>query len=151
MRKVFYSILIVIWMVIIFCFSNQPASDSTELSDGFISNTIGNVYKLIDKNVSSDELNRVKNNFTYPIRKLAHFTIYFTLGILVAFLVCEYNIDFYKSILISLLVCFLYSISDEFHQLFINGRSGQVFDVFIDTCGSFTGICLFNKLFRKKV
>ena len=150
-RKVIYSILIVLWMGLIFSLSNQPASDSTELSDGFISNTIGNVYKVFNKNISSDELNDIKVKYTHPVRKMAHFTIYMILGILVTLLVREYNVSFYKCLFISLLVCLLYSISDEVHQLFVSGRSGEIRDVLIDTSGSFIGIFIFNKLFRKKV
>ena len=138
-------------MSFIFCLSNQPAVDSTELSDGFISNTIGNVYKLFNRNISSEELNEIKIKYTHPVRKMAHFTIYMILGILVTLLVREYNVSFYKCLIISLLVCLLYSISDEIHQLFVLGRSGEVIDVLIDTSGSFIGIYIFNKLFKKKV
>lgn len=138
-------------MSVIFSLSNQPASDSTELSDGFISNTIGNVYKVFNKNIGSDELNEIKVKYTHLVRKMAHFTIYMILGILVTLLVREYNISFYKCLFISLLVCLLYSISDEIHQLFVMGRSGEIKDVLIDTSGSFIGIFVFNKLFRKKV
>ena len=151
MKKVIYSILIVLWMSVIFCLSNQPAIDSTELSDGFISNTIGNVYKFFNKNISSDELNEIKVKYTHPVRKMAHFTIYMILGILVTLLVREYNVSFNKCLSISLLVCLLYSISDEVHQLFVIGRSGEILDVLIDTSGSFIGIFIFNNLFRKKV
>lgn len=151
MKKVIYSILIVLWMGIIFSLSNQPAIDSTELSDGFISNTIGNVYKFFNKNISSDELNEIKVKYTHPVRKMAHFTIYMILGILVTLLVREYNVSFNKCLFISLLVCLLYSISDEVHQLFVIGRSGEIRDVLIDTSGSFIGIFIFNNLFRKKV
>lgn len=151
MKKVIYSIFIVLWMGVIFCLSNQPAIDSSELSDGFISNTIGNVYKFFNKNISSDELNEIKIKYTHPVRKMAHFTIYMILGILVTLLVREYNVSFNKCLFISLLVCLLYSISDEVHQLFVIGRSGEILDVLIDTSGSFIGIFVFNKLFRKKV
>ena len=151
MRKVIYSILIVLWMSVIFCLSNQPAIDSTELSDGFISNTIGNVYKFFNKNINSNELNEIKVKYTHPVRKMAHFTIYMILGILVTLLVREYNVSFNKCLFISLLVCLLYSISDEVHQLFVIGRSGEIRDVLIDTSGSFVGIFIFNNLFRKKV
>lgn len=138
-------------MSVIFCLSNQPAIDSTELSDGFISNTIGNVYKLFNKNISSDELSEIKVKYTHPVRKMAHFTIYMILGILVTLLVREYNVSFNKCLFISLLVCLLYSISDEAHQLFVIGRSGEIRDVLIDTSGSFISIFVFNKLFRKKI
>ena len=137
-------------MIIIFSLSNQPAIDSTELSDGFISNTIGNVYKLFNKNISSDELNEIKVKYTHPVRKMAHFTIYMILGILVTLLVREYNVSFYKCLFISLLVCLLYSISDEVHQLFVPGRSGEVLDVMIDTMGGFISCNILYLIYRRK-
>ena len=39
----------------------------------------------------------------------------------------------------SLIFTFLYACSDEFHQLFITGRSGEFRDVMIDTIGGFIG------------
>ena len=35
-----------------------------------------------------------------------------------------------------------FAVSDEFHQLFVPGRSGNIKDVFIDTAGSVSGILL---------
>ena len=126
-------LLVIVWMIVIFCLSNQVSDDSTRLSDGFIKNTIckvskGNCNKTIEK------------TFT-PVRKCAHFCVYFILGFLV--MNC-FGID-KKYILYSLIICLLYSISDEIHQLFISGRSGEVLDVFIDTCGSFLGIISMHK------
>lgn len=151
MRKIIYTILIIGWMLMIFMFSNQPADESTKLSDGFISNTIGNIYKFFDKDVTEDKLIEVKEIFTTPVRKTAHFTIYLILGILIMLLMSEYNISNKKQIFISILICFLYSVSDEVHQLFVSGRSGEIRDVFIDTTGSILGILVTNRFFSKKL
>ena len=35
-----------------------------------------------------------------------------------------------------------YAASDEFHQLFVTGRSAQVRDVLIDSCGALCGLAL---------
>ena len=43
---------------------------------------------------------------------------------------------------ISFIICFLYASSDEFHQLFVPGRSGQVTDIFIDLIGVVLGLLL---------
>ena len=117
----------------IFCFSNQVSDDSTKLSNGFIRNTICKINKDCDK--------VIEKTFT-PVRKCAHFFIYLILGILV--MNC-FNID-KKYIIYSVIICFLYSISDEVHQIFVPGRSGEVLDVLIDTCGSFLGINILYKL-----
>jgi len=42
-----------------------------------------------------------------------------------------------------------YSISDEIHQLFVPGRSGQVTDVILDSCSSFIGMMLIKRVSRK--
>ena len=48
--------------------------------------------------------------------------------------------DNWKKILISIGLAFLYACSDEIHQLFVNGRSGEFTDVLLDTCGAGFGI-----------
>ena len=40
-------------------------------------------------------------------------------------------------------VCCLYAASDELHQLFIPGRSGEVRDVLIDTSGGAVGAMIY--------
>ena len=148
MKKILYMIFIIIWMMIIFIFSNQPADDSTKLSDGFIETTIGNVYQIFNHDVTEEKLFEIKSKYSHPVRKLAHFTIYLILGILVILLVKEYPLGMKKIILISLFICFLYACSDEVHQLFVLGRSGEFRDVLIDTSGSFIGILLFNRIYK---
>ena len=39
-------------------------------------------------------------------------------------------------------ICLLYAASDEIHQLFVPGRSGEVRDVMIDFSGAVLGIAL---------
>ena len=47
-----------------------------------------------------------------------------------------------KSILITLIIVFLYACTDEIHQLFISGRSGEFRDIMVDTCGGIIGLIL---------
>jgi VanZ family protein len=65
---------------------------------------------------------------------------YAVLGILVygALTVNEVNRKLKKYIV--LLMVFLFASSDEFHQLFVPGRSGRFTDVLIDTAGCTIGI-----------
>ena len=129
MKKLIIKILLVIlWMIVIFCFSNQKSTDSTKLSNGFIKNTICKVDK--------GDCDKTINKFFKPVRKSAHFCVYLILGLLV--MNC-FDVN-KKYILYSLLICLLYSISDEIHQTFISGRSGEILDIFIDVFGSFIGI-----------
>ncbi|MGV8147186.1 MAG: VanZ family protein [Alkaliphilus sp.] len=44
---------------------------------------------------------------------------------------------------LTLLVCVLYAISDETHQIFVPGRSAQVSDILIDSVGAAVGILIY--------
>ena len=146
MKKIIKLILVILWMLLIFSFSNQKAEDSSKLSDGIIVK-VANVF--VDKALSKEKQEEILEKYTTIVRKTAHFVIYLILGILVINLFIEYDIK--HLILISLLVCILYSVSDEFHQLFIDGRSGEIRDIIIDTIGSLTGIISYYIIRRKIV
>ena len=147
--KVVKICFLVLWMALIFSFSNQKDVDSSKVSDGFIDRTVVKIYKIFNGNITKEKENEIIEKYTYPIRKLAHYTLYFILGILSFLVVKDYSIN-KKLIIYSLLICFLYACSDEFHQLFIIGRSARVLDVIIDTFGSFCSISIFY-IFNKKI
>ena len=147
--KVVKICFLVLWMALIFSFSNQKDVDSSKDSNSFIDRTVVKIYKIFNENITKEKENEIIEKYTYPIRKLAHYTLYFILGILSFLVVKDYSIN-KKLIIYSLLICFLYACSDEFHQLFIIGRSARVLDVMIDTFGSLCGISIFY-IFNKKI
>ena len=147
--KVVKICFLVLWMALIFSFSNQKDVDSSKISDGFIDRTVIKIYKVFNENITKEKESEIIEKYTYPIRKLAHYTLYFVLGILSFLVVKDYSIN-KKLIIYSLLICFLYACSDEFHQLFIIGRSASIKDVIIDTFGSFCSISIFY-IFNKKI
>jgi VanZ family protein len=67
----------------------------------------------------------------------AHFTIYALLACAVLFAWTDNFKRMYplKTIVYTVLFCFLYGISDEFHQSFIPGRFVSLLDVVADTVG----------------
>lgn len=127
-------ILVIIWMTIIFIMSSFNSIESSNQSN-FIVDVIANIFHITNINILS-----------IIIRKLAHYTEYLILGILVMNL----NNKKSKSIYLSIIICLLYAISDEFHQSFVPGRSCQLYDVAIDFFGSLTGIFIY-KLINKKI
>lgn len=132
----FFSITITIcWMVLIFFLSHQPATESNELSTGIIS--------LIESWFPSGF---GLHNLNFIVRKGAHFSAYFILGLLVSSSLRKVGIQSFK---LALLICVFYAISDEVHQVFIPGRSGEVGDVIIDSIGAFVGVVSYIKL-RKR-
>lgn len=79
--------------------------------------------------------------FHHYVRKNAHFFAYLVLGILVLNALRSSNIAGYRrAASAALLICVLYAMSDEVHQLFIAGRSGEVRDVLIDSAGASIGL-----------
>ena len=144
MKKIIKYTLLIIWMIIIFLFSNQPAKESSKLSNSFLEKTITIFYK----DINTEKKEQLIKKYGLITRKLAHFTIYLVLGVLMLSTISEYNIK--TKILVSITLCFLYALSDEIHQLFIIGRSGEFKDVLIDTAGSFIGINIYNIINKKK-
>ena len=139
MKKTIFAVLLVLWMGFIFSMSCENAEES--------SNTSGQTIKVVLSTVPEFEKQpeEVKVNIIeelqFIVRKSAHFIGYMILGILASGLILYYgNIN--KKYLLAFLICVIYAISDEIHQLFVPGRSGQVRDVLIDSAGSLLGIIL---------
>lgn len=136
--RIFIIILICVWMKLVFNFSAQNANESSNLSLW--------VASLLTKDLNFQEV------LEPYIRKVAHFTEYAIGGGLYLSLFATFKIKEEKQILLASIIGFLYAVSDEFHQLFIEGRSGQIKDVFIDTLGVITGVlgmCAIIKVFIK--
>ena len=49
-----------------------------------------------------------------------------------------------QRIALALVICVLFAMLDEFHQLFVPGRGAQVKDVIIDTTGAIVGIGVYG-------
>ena len=90
-----------------------------------------------------------KETLTFLIRKLAHMSEYAILALFTYYALIK--IAFNKRIIFQLtfLISFLYACSDEFHQLFISGRSGQFTDIIIDSTGCLI-MLLFLYLWQKR-
>lgn len=150
-RTVVFLVLIIIECVVIFCFSHQEGDDSSNES-GRIVEIISNIIPFIKNMQEPDKTIFKEEVLSLVVRKTAHFSIYAILGILAMNLVLSTDKKFFKNTIIALSFCCIYAITDEIHQLFIQGRSGKITDVLIDTAGAFTGILLvilITKIYRK--
>lgn len=146
MKKIIAYLLVLIIMIIIFLFSSQNANISGNLSEGFIAKII----MLFNHNISVYALEELIENLMLPVRKLAHFTIYFLLGLSNGNLLSLYHLSFKKLLIAGLLICSLYACTDEIHQLFVSGRAGSIIDVMIDSLGSFAALFIFIKISNHK-
>ena len=150
MKKIISIILSVLWMCLIFYFSHQPSYNSDKTSNDVIDKLINIVEKVSNYEFNEEELNIINKNLVFPVRKSAHFTIYLILGILFYNLIRLYMNKNFKILIISILMCVIYACSDEIHQLFIFGRSGELRDVLIDSIGSLLGVMIAYKFYKRK-
>ncbi|SES91481.1 VanZ like family protein [Oceanobacillus limi] len=125
---------VILWMLLIFCFSHQAGSDSSNVSQG-VTEIFLKTLQLINPNVDIEI-----EDLTFFIRKGAHFTVYFVLGFLVMNALRRSSVESRKAMALAFAISVLYAISDETHQLFIPGRSGEIRDVGIDSTGAIVGI-----------
>lgn len=131
-RKDIAIVAVISWMALIFYLSNQPASTSSELS--------GSIVQFFISLVSWLPITVDSHMLHFLIRKSAHFVAYFILGLLTFHAVQLYKGTNVHTIMMASLIAVVYAISDEFHQTFIPGRSGEMRDVIIDSAGSLIGI-----------
>lgn len=125
-KKYLWTLIVIIYILFIYSNSMKVAEVSSkdsgwmlELVHGFL-NTFGvNAFWLTE----------------HVLRKMAHFTEYALLGILLFWwlksLGVKEDIRWFMHVLAGFLVPFL----DETIQLFVEGRSGQISDVWLDCAG----------------
>ena len=139
--KVILWFLVLAWMVVIFCFSAQPAevSDKTskEVTKKIVKTTIEITHMDKNKDLDVDALVKKLDSF---VRKAAHAYVFLVLGILVFLLTKIFRVSTFKTFLIPFFCCVLYACSDETHQLFVHGRACRFSDILIDSTGALLGI-----------
>lgn len=142
MKKAIFTVFTLIWMILIFSFSAKPADESTDMSLS-AGKVVGTLFIKDFDNWNQKKQDNFAQKIDYPVRKMAHATEYMVLGLLLMGTLTSYGLTGRKRWLASLLTGILYATSDELHQLFVPGRSGQLTDVLIDSSGVICGIIFF--------
>ena len=108
------------WCAVIFYFSSKPNYEGRTL-------TFETLHGILE----------------FAFRKTSHLAEYFILAVFTLRAVEETRKGSFRARFF-LTFCFalLYSVSDEWHQTFVFGRTGTVVDVFIDSLGILAG-CLY--------
>jgi len=129
-------------MIIIFAFSAKPAEHSND-SSKIIAEQILNVYENITNNEYEYNVReRLIDKINHYVRKSAHFLEYALLGFCICFHLTIIKITGLKQFLYATALSALYASSDEIHQYFVPGRSCQLTDILLDSCGAATGALL---------
>ncbi len=142
-------------MAIIFSFSAQSGGESGSLSNA-IARMLAFVFIEGFDGMPPEQQAQLIAQMSWPIRKTAHATEYACLAISLVVTcwqiaawrhetregarLCPRRIPFVG--MTAFVIAVLYACSDETHQLFIDGRAGQVADVLVDASGAAIGCLL---------
>ena len=124
----------------IFCFSGQEGEESGKLSHTVTKKIVDGVDRVARKHWTEEMKEAIISAWEHPVRKLAHFSEYALMGILVFILWMPWIRRGWKLNLIVIAWVFLSAAADEFHQTFVAQRSGNFVDVLIDTSGGCFGL-----------
>jgi len=155
-KKAIISILLISavigWMYFIYSLSAEPAEVSSETSGRIVKKLCRIIQPEFDS-WSHEEQFEMTERYQFYIRKTAHFSAYTILSVLIGAAVCPHTNKNRYRLGIAFVVGVLYAISDEIHQRFVPGRSGEVRDVLIDSAGVALGciilLCVF-KIMKKR-
>ena len=165
-------ILCILWMGFIFYNSSQSGLESNNKSKSIINQILYDNDKdygvkniLImsgGKSETTDYIGDESGNIAYDdyyntylqniniiLRKGAHLFEFLILAILVAWVMVSYEITGRRAVVYVLFIVLLYAVSDEFHQLFVPGRTARVEDILIDFIGGIIGTVIFYTLKSK--
>lgn len=130
--------LTVAWMALIFCMSSADSGKSSGMSravDRAVARVIHSGFDELDPGLQEEIIMKIDR----PVRKVAHFTEYAVLGVLL-FTTCSlWGAGAGRSFLLSFPAGVAYAATDEIHQSFVSGRAGRFTDVLIDGGGVLFG------------
>lgn len=117
LKKVISIILVLIWMISIFSFSNQQGESSSSTSKK-VSKIIVNIIDIKNE-YKEEQKQQIVSNIESYIRKIAHFSLYALGGVLLMNAVRLFLLRENIQILTSSGMGILYAMIDEIHQLLI--------------------------------
>ena len=155
--------LVIIWASVIFFMSSMDTNESNSKSKTVINDIVEksvettNELGITNKQPSESNKKKVIDKLNQPLRKVAHASEYFIFTILILIALKNSGVKGNKRFIIALVICFIYACTDEYHQTFVNGRTGQFSDTLIDTFGGFISCLMYtfmmkiNKIRKKHI
>ena len=136
--------LAILWMVLIFCFSAQSASESGGLS-ALITEPLTKLIVQFSGKLSAPEVAALYVKVDGIVRTAAHFGEYTVLGMLLTAVLRAYGI---KNGFFPWFVGAAYALTDEWHQTYSPGRTSDPMDVLIDAVGVLCGVLIYHIIRR---
>lgn len=124
------------WSAAIFSFSSDNGEQSGGKSEAVCRFLLDAFDGDFDELSVTQQQERI-DGMQFFVRKTAHFCSYALLSALSCLTLISAKVR--RAFLFALGYSFVFALSDEFHQTFVAGRSGQIGDVAIDLCGALLG------------
>ena len=142
--KPFSFIPAILMMSLIFSFSSQNGTESSQLSEKVARSIFITIDHVMDRGWDDEKIQELADEYQYPVRKLAHMTEYCLLAICVSLPLYVYGLRGFALTFLAGILCVAFAASDEFHQTTVANRGPSVKDVGIDSIGVLFGITKVN-------
>lgn len=133
----------VIVMVVIFLFSARPAVSSNDSSKTIAAQVLRLYEDISNNEIDTSTRESILDKLNHIIRKSAHFLEFALLAWCSGLHLAVLKLGTRKLIAYATLFSAVYALTDEIHQYFVPGRSCQITDVLLDSCGAATGALVF--------
>jgi VanZ family protein len=148
--KLIVIVIVLLWMGMIFILSSQPYQSQdlkpwlqSVLSFERIPRYLYHIQLKYGGHLISIKTLGLSGFVEFFIRKSAHVTEYAILGVLMFQSLRMIFPRFMGISIISISLCYLYAVTDEYHQSFVADRTPLFADVLLDTGGAALGIFLY--------
>ena len=138
-------VLVILNMCMIFFFSSEGFDATSDRSEQIADAVInaGDKRPTNSNPMTDQEKEQAAEKLSFPIRKMAHFLEFMSLGLLSCALLLTVKLKpWWLTASVAAVFSLLYAISDEVHQIFVDGRDGSFRDVMIDFSGVLCGVAL---------
>ncbi|MDN3019191.1 VanZ family protein [Paenibacillus sp. BSR1-1] len=133
-KKRWWTVAALVWMTLIFCFTQLPYFTGENTSKAINKVVVTEHNTINTPNADNKDINVLN----ILVRKSTHVTVF---GILAILLFKSFEVHRY-SYFLSLILTFLYAITDEYHQSFMPGRVSSFRDVLFDSFGAILALSL---------
>ena len=119
------------WMTIIYKLSDmniqKSNGKSTDIIALFIEDTLDvtNEYGITSSHPDESKLEKASKLINAPMRKVMHASVYLVLSFFIILLIniILNNKHYWISLIIAIMLCIGFAITDEYHQTFVSGRT----------------------------